>query len=115
MRRFVFLFVLLPLAIIVVILAVANRADVTFSLDPFRPSAPAWSVTIPLFALLFLTLAAGIIIGGIAAWLRQGRWRHAARIERASADRLRQEVERLNQRNATAPALAGPRAERDAA
>jgi hypothetical protein len=95
-------------------MAVANRQDVTFSLDPFRPEAPTWSLTMPLFAFLFMSLGVGIIVGGFATWLRQARWRHTARAERAVAERLRQEVERLTQRGPVAAHLGRPR-ERDAA
>jgi hypothetical protein len=56
----------------------------------------------------------GIVIGGVATWLRQGRWRRAARVERANAERLRQAVVRLRERIEMTPALSGPR-ERDAA
>ena len=41
---------------------------------------------------------AGVIVGGIAAWLRQGKWRRAARLAQAEARELRAEVERLKQR-----------------
>jgi len=115
MRRFLILFVLLPIAIVVVVLAVANRASVTFSLDPIGGTAPGWSATAPFYVFLFTAVVLGVIIGGAAAWLRQGRWRHAARAERAQADRLRLEVERLRERlEATTPALSPPR-DRDAA
>jgi uncharacterized integral membrane protein len=115
MRRFLTLFVLLPIAIVVVALSVANRAAITFSLDPIGGPAPGWSASGPLYVFLFAAVTLGIIIGGIATWLRQSRWRHAARVERANADRLRVEVGRLRQQiEATTPALAGPR-DRDAA
>ena len=115
MRRFLTLFVLLPIAIVVVTLSVANRASVTFSLDPIGGPAPGWSASAPLYVFLFAAIVVGVVIGGVATLLRQGRWRHAARIERANADRLRLEVERLRERiEATTPALAGPR-DRDAA
>ena len=39
-------------AFVVVALSVANRRPVTLSLDPFRPDQPAWSVSVPLFALV---------------------------------------------------------------
>ncbi len=115
MRRFLILFVLLPLAIVAVALSVANRSDVVLSLDPFGGAAPRWSVGLPLFLLLFATLALGILIGGIATWIGQGKWRKAARAERANAARLRQDVERLRERVATGPALAPPYSDRNAA
>ena len=113
MRRFVVLFLLLPLAIVVVVLSVANRTPATLSLDPVG-GAPALSVTAPLFFLLFAALAIGVFLGGIATWIGQGKWRRAARAERVNAARLRAEVERLRERaGGSAQALPGPR--RDAA
>ncbi len=107
MRRVLFLFLLVPLAIVMVILSVANRNAVTFSLDPFGGNA--LSVAGPFFVFLFAALLLGVVIGGAAAWLRQGRWRQAARVARAEAARLRSELERQRTR------LAEPPATRDAA
>ena len=98
MRRFLTIFVLIPVAIIVVTLSVANRGAVTFSLDPIGAGATGWTVTAPLYVFLFATLALGIMVGGVATWVRQGRWRQAARSERSNADRLRADVARLRDR-----------------
>jgi uncharacterized integral membrane protein len=102
MRRLFFLVILVPLAIVIVILSVANRGAVVFSLDPFGGNALSFAG--PLFVFLFAALLLGIVVGGIAAWLRQGRWRQAARLERAEAARLRHELERLRARPAELPA-----------
>ncbi len=115
MRRFLLLFVLLPIAVVAVALSVANRSAVVLSLDPLGGAAPRWSVELPLFILLFATIGLGILIGGVATWIGQGKWRRAARAERANAQRLRQDVERLRERVTTAPALAPPFSDRDAA
>ena len=116
MRRFLTLFVLLPVAIVVVVLSVANRGIATFSLDPINGASAGWAVSAPLYVFLFLAVIAGIVIGGVATWAGQGRWRHAARAERANADRLRSDVERLRVRiEAVTPSLTGPRSDRDAA
>jgi uncharacterized integral membrane protein len=110
MRRVLFLVVLVPLAIVIVILSVANRGDVTFSFDPFN-AVPALSATAPLYVFLFLALALGIVIGGNATWFRQGKWRRFARAERAEVERLRQENDRLRAAQTPLPQLAA----RDAA
>jgi hypothetical protein len=115
MRRTLLLLILLPLAIIVVVLSVANRASVTFSLDPFGGDPPALSLTAPFFVFLFATLALGVLLGGIAAWIRQGRWRGLARAERAELARTREEVERLRQRLAATAANLPLPPSRDAA
>jgi uncharacterized integral membrane protein len=98
MRRFLTLFVLVPIAIVVIVLSVANRGAVSFSLDPIGAGSTGWTVTAPLYVFLFAALALGVLIGGIAAWIRQGRWRQAARTERATAERLRAEVAELRGR-----------------
>ena len=121
MRRFLTLFVLLPVAVVVIVLSVANRGSVTFSLDPIGAGSTGWAATGPLYVFLFAALAVGIVIGGVATWVRQGRWRQAARAERAKAERHRRETERLRERLEAAqaaqpsgPALAPP-GDRDAA
>jgi hypothetical protein len=105
MRRFI----LLPLAIVVVTLSVANRVPVTFSLDPVH-EVPWLSITAPFFVFLFAALGLGIIFGGVAAWIGQAKWRRAARAERVNAARLKTEAESLRDRLASLPTpLPGPR------
>jgi uncharacterized integral membrane protein len=91
LRRIIAVLILVPLAIIIVAFAVANRQGVTVSFDPFGGSAPAASLTLPLFALVIVLLIIGVVIGGSASWLRHGRWRRTAR-------RLEREVKELNAR-----------------
>lgn len=79
LRKILTAIVLIPLALVMIALAVANRHSVTVSLDPFAGSEPAVSVTLPLFALIFILLIVGVFIGGAATWLRHGRWRWMAR------------------------------------
>jgi uncharacterized integral membrane protein len=82
-----------PLAVVIIALAVANRQIVTVSLDPFSAEHPAASVTLPLFGLIIVLLIVGVLIGGIAAWLGQGRWRRTVRRLEREAGALRTEVE----------------------
>ena len=83
LRKIVTVFVLVPLAIALIVFAVANRQIVTVSFDPFDPAQPAWSLRMPLFVLIFVFLIAGVLLGGFAAWLRQGRHRRASRALRS--------------------------------
>ncbi len=69
-RKLVFWLVLVPLAIVILMFAVANREIVTVSFDPFSATRPAASVSVPLFVLIFSLVILGVIIGGIAAWLQ---------------------------------------------
>lgn len=95
MKGFLKAVVLVPIALVAVAFAVANRQVVSVSFDPFSSAEPAFAVVAPLFLLIFLLLMAGVIIGGVAAWLGQARYRRVARRAQAEADSLRAENERL--------------------
>ena len=73
LRKIVAALLLIPLALLIALFAVANRAPVTVSLDPFGDLSAMFSVSLPLFLLLLLLLILGVIIGGIASWMRQSR------------------------------------------
>ena len=81
--------VLLPLAIVFVIFAVANRHMVKVSFDPFNGADPALSLNMPLFVVILLAAIAGVAAGGSATWFRQRRWRRAARGHEADAREAR--------------------------
>jgi uncharacterized integral membrane protein len=98
MRRALAIFVLFPLAIVIVALAVANRQTVAVSFDPFSMATPAYVAQVPLFLLVFLLVIVGVLIGGTAAWLRQGRWRRRARRLESRLNRAEAEMERLKRR-----------------
>lgn len=87
--------ILLPVALVVILLAIANRAPVTFSLDPFARSAPELAFAVPLYLLLFATMVLGVLLGGIGAWLTGSRHRRSNRAARREVGRLRQETDRL--------------------
>jgi hypothetical protein len=43
-------------------------------------------------------IVGGVVVGGVAAWLRQGKWRRAARVAEGEVRALRAEVGRLERR-----------------
>lgn len=90
--------VLLPVALVLIVLSVANRAPVTLALNPFRPDDTVLSVTAPFFVFLFVALMLGIVVGGIATWFGQGRYRSRARKERYEASRWQIEADRQRER-----------------
>ena len=109
-RKVISALILIPLAIILISFAVANRETVVVSLDPFDQAHPAFSYALPLFALILALIIAGVILGGVAAWLRQGKWRRAARLAEREARTLRAELDQLKQQHGMAepPARALP-------
>jgi uncharacterized integral membrane protein len=104
MRKFLTALIVIPLGLILVTFAVANRHFVTVSFDPFLASDPAFSVTMPLFLLLILVAAIGVLAGGCAVWFGQRRWRRAARRNDAEARAARTELAGLRAQAAAAKA-----------
>ena len=100
--------ILAPLAIVLIVFAVANRQTIVVSFDPFDQAHPALSLSLPLFALILVLVIGGVIIGGIAAWLRQGKWRWRARHFEAEARALRHELDQLKRRAGAAEPLSMP-------
>lgn len=107
-RKFVTALVLVPLAIVVVALAVANRQSVVVSFDPFNQAHPAFALPLPLYALVLGLVIGGVLVGGVAAWLRQGKWRRAARLAQGEARELRAELDRLKRRTGAGELPARP-------
>jgi uncharacterized integral membrane protein len=78
-NRVLLVVVFVPVAIILIALAVANREIVPFTFDPFNPGNPALTIQLPLFVLLFASLGIGLIVGSVATWFKQGYYRRLAR------------------------------------
>src|SRR6201996_1528487 len=91
MRKFLTGLVLVPLGLIFVVFAVANRHLVTVSFDPFNSSNPSVAVTLPLFVVIIAVAILGVVAGGSATWFRQRHWRRAARQHEADARQARAE------------------------
>ena len=108
MLRFVKALLLLPVAVLVVLLAVANRAPVRISLDPFSQDAPEFATEVPLYAVIFAAVMLGVVIGGTATWLAQGKHRRARRQYRRETQHLKTETERLRAQAAPSAMTALP-------
>src|SRR5579864_9039222 len=92
MRKFFNAVVLIPLGVIFVIFAVANRHLVTVSFDPFNSHDPALGLTLPLFVVIVAVAILGVVAGGLATWFGQRRWRRAARQHEADAREMRAQL-----------------------
>lgn len=102
MRKFLTALIVIPLGLILVTFAVANRHFVTVSFDPLVTDDPSFSVTLPLFLLLILVAALGVVAGGGAVWFGQRHWRRAARRNDADARAARSELAGLRAQMAAA-------------
>ena len=105
-RKIVSAVILVPLAAVIIIFAVANRQSVTVSFDPFSATSPAYATSLPLFALIFVLLILGVLVGGVAAWIGQTRWRRTARKLDGEVRVLHQELDAIRRRFAPEPPAA---------
>lgn len=95
LRRLASLLIAFPLGAVLVAIAISNRQPVQLILDPFRPETPALSVQLPFYAYLLGSLVLGVLLGGMATWVGQSRWRHTARTQGNRAARFQAEADRL--------------------
>lgn len=114
-RRTLTYIVLFPFAVALIALGVVNTQTVDLVLDPFRPEAPALSLSLPFYVYLFAAVLVGIVIGGWTTWRSQAHWRREARKRtleaqrwQAEADRLARERDRMVKEQAS-PATSGLR------
>src|SRR5436305_13993599 len=78
LRKIIAALILIPAALLIVLFAVANRAPVSVSLDPFAGDPPIFGVFVPVFLLVLVVLVLGVMLGGVSAWMGQSRWRRRA-------------------------------------
>ena len=93
MRKLVTAVILVPLGIVIVMFAVANRTTITLSFDPFDTVNPSFALQMPLYGLIFALVGLGVLVGGVAAWLKQHKWRSRARRAEAEARDLRSRLD----------------------
>ena len=91
-------------AVILVSLAVANRHGVLMVLDPFNPQDPVIAISLPFYSYLLAMLLFGVLLGGLATWFSQGKWRRMARVRNQEALRWKAEAERLSRERDAATA-----------
>ena len=103
--RIVIVLILVPLAVILISLSVANREAISFTIDPFNPGNPALSYSAPLFVWLFASLILGLILGSLATWYNQGKHRKLARQRKLEAELLRKEARKASAETPSTPNL----------
>ncbi|MGH6969372.1 MAG: lipopolysaccharide assembly protein LapA domain-containing protein [Stellaceae bacterium] len=90
-----------PLALVLVVFAVSNRARVSVTLWPFPFEIETW-----LFLVILLSLLVGLLVGILLAWFTGGAPRRESRARAKRIAALEREIEGLR---ATRPATSPPR------
>jgi uncharacterized integral membrane protein len=104
-RNIVRVLILVPLALLIAMFAVANRAPVLIGFDPFGAQPPMFAFVSPLYLALMAALIFGVVVGGVAAWMSQSPKRRRARRLAAELKASRAEVEALRRRLETNAAV----------
>ena len=107
LKKLVTVLITIPLAIILIVFSVANRGSVSLTLDPFNPGNPLLTMGVPLFVIILTSMMIGVLIGGTATWLKQGKHRKRARTEKSRAEDIKVEAEALKAERKAALAEAG--------
>ena len=76
--------ILIPVAVLAALFAVGNRQEVVVKLDPLARGDAALALAMPLYLLVFVTLLAGVLLGGATVALKRG----GARKERLKATEI---------------------------
>jgi hypothetical protein len=97
--------VLVPLALIGIGFAVANRQWIGISFDPFNRAHPLVMVNMPLWALFFCGVFVGILAGWLVAWAGNRKYRKATRAAKMELVRTQQQFERDKREMAASKAL----------
>lgn len=93
-KRIVGWLVLVPLCLVVLVFALANRHTVAVNFNPLAPvdaTAPGFGV--PLFLVIYAVLFFGISLGGLAVWFTQSGHRREEKRLRRENDKLRSDLE----------------------
>jgi uncharacterized membrane protein YidH (DUF202 family) len=94
-RKLILALIVVPLGVVLIALAVVNRDPAVLILNPFGGAEPGLSLQAPFFLFLLCAFAIGLVVGGIASWLNQGKWRRTAREEAREARDWRRQADRL--------------------
>ncbi len=93
--KYIFLAVL---AVLLIVVALANSALVTLRVLPEAMAGFlgwSWQLTLPMFAVILGAIVIGLLIGFVWEFLREHKHRAAARSERREKDALKRENEQL--------------------
>jgi uncharacterized integral membrane protein len=95
LRRIVGWIVLIPLSVVLIVFALANRQLTVVNFNPLvsPDSLSAPGVGVPLFLVIFAVLLLGVVLGGVAGWFAHGEVRRERRQWRREAERLGRELE----------------------
>jgi uncharacterized integral membrane protein len=104
MLRFLKYLILVPVTIVVLAFAYANKHAVVVSIDPLAGDASQWTVKGPLFLVIIASVIVGVVAGAVSTWFSQGRHRRLARQLRVEREKLKRDLDATRGSDATSMA-----------
>ncbi|MBY0381797.1 MAG: lipopolysaccharide assembly protein LapA domain-containing protein [Xanthobacteraceae bacterium] len=108
MRKIINAIVIVPLALVLLAFAVANRRFVVVSFNPFDSADLSMALNLPLFIVIIASAILGVIAGSCVTWFGQRHWRRAARRHEAEVADARLQLADLRLKLAPPVALTRP-------
>jgi len=108
MRKIINAIVIVPLALVLLAFAVANRRFVVVSFNPFDSADLSMALSLPLFIVIIASAILGVIAGSCVTWFGQRHWRRAARRHEAEVADARLQLADLRLKLAPPVALTRP-------
>ncbi|NSX56703.1 lipopolysaccharide assembly protein LapA domain-containing protein [Parasulfitobacter algicola] len=96
--RYIRYLIIASIAICLIVVALANRNAVTLRLLPEDLAALTgytFSISLPLFVVIFAGIAVGILLGFVWEWMREHKHRSEASQKGREVSKLKREVKRL--------------------
>jgi len=90
MGRLLRFIIFVPVAALISALSIANRHKVTLYLDPTHNFFADYRIDAPLFIIIFAALMTGIVLGGLASWIAQGKNRKLKKVYKKELDIISQ-------------------------
>lgn len=89
-----------PVALLIVVFAVANRHEVRLEFWPLP-----WALDLPVYLVVLGVLAKGLVLGSVVTWLSGHKTRRRAREQRRRAESLERQL-RAAESAASSPSVA---------
>lgn len=102
-KKLINIIILVPIGVVLIVLCVANRQSVSMALNPFNAEDKVLSVTAPFFVYIFIAFIVGLVLGSLATWFSQHKYRKTAKAKKREAAQWRAEADRQKTQPAEIP------------
>jgi len=88
-KRIITAILVIPIALMLIAFIIANREMMNVRLNPFADEGTGWSMNAPAFVFFFAFLGLGVVVGSIATWAGQHKYRKKLRRMESALDEIK--------------------------